>query len=216
MAIKNHDFAELEYTGHLKENDLIFDTTDAETAKKNGFYNKSASYGPVIICIGEHQLLPGLDKNIEGKEAGKEYTIPLTAEEAFGKKDPKLLRLVPFTVFKKQNIMPAPGLQVNIDGMFGLIRNVSGGRVIVDFNHPLSGKDVYYKIKLNKLITDPAEKIRSYLKVLIGADKLDIKVENNKAEINHAELAKAPQEAKDQLAKKLKELVKEVSEIEFK
>ncbi|EFK97351.1 peptidylprolyl isomerase FKBP-type, partial [sediment metagenome] len=48
----------------------------------------------------------------------------------------------------KDSIRPMPGLPVNIDGMYGIIRTVAGGRVIVDFNHPLSGKEIVYNSKL--------------------------------------------------------------------
>ncbi len=35
------------------------------------------TYGPVVVCIGEGQLLKGLEDELEGKEIGKEYTIEL-------------------------------------------------------------------------------------------------------------------------------------------
>ena len=57
-------------------------------------------YGPIIVCLGEGQLLKGLEKELEGKEIGKEYTIELTPENALGKKDAKLIRLIPVSVFK--------------------------------------------------------------------------------------------------------------------
>ena len=54
--------------------------------------------------------------------------------------------------FKKQNIIPYLGLQVNIDGILGIIRTVTPGRAIIDFNHPLSGKNLIYK-RANKWIS---------------------------------------------------------------
>ncbi|MCH8980513.1 hypothetical protein IH922_00675 [candidate division KSB1 bacterium] len=57
-------------------------------------------------------------------------------------------------------------MQINIDGMMGIIKTAGGGRCLVDFNHPLSGKEVTYTIKVNKIITDDKEKL-TIKKVLI-------------------------------------------------
>ena len=76
-AVKHHDFVEIEYTGTIKEDGSIFDTTDEKTAKEHGSYDKKADYSPVIICIGEHNVLKSLDEKMIGKEAGKEYTFYL-------------------------------------------------------------------------------------------------------------------------------------------
>ena len=46
------------------------------------------------------------------------------------------------SAFKKENITTQPGLQITVDEAVGMVKTVSGGRVIVDFNHPLSGKDI--------------------------------------------------------------------------
>ena len=93
--IKKHDFVEVEYTGRLKEDDLLFDTTDVSKAKEAGLYDEKMEYGPVVVCIGEGQLLKGLEEELEGKETGKDYKIELGPEKAFGKKDAKLIRMIP-------------------------------------------------------------------------------------------------------------------------
>ena len=149
--ISKKDFIEIEYEGKLKDEDIIFDTTDEKTAKEQGLANEKSEFGPIVICVGEGQVLAGLDKALEGKEPG-DYTVELNPEDAFGKKDAKLIKMIPHSVFRKQNIQVQPGLQVNVDGMIGLIRRVGGGRCLVDFNHPLSGKELVYKIKINKII----------------------------------------------------------------
>jgi FKBP-type peptidyl-prolyl cis-trans isomerase 2 len=202
MAIKKKDFVEVEYTGKLKEDNLIFDTTDEKLARENGMYDQNASYGSIVICIGEGQLLAGLDKQIEGKEIG-EYDFDLTPEEGFGKKDAKLIQLIPTSKFKKDKVQPVPGMQVNIDGVVATIKSVSGGRTLVDFNHPLSGRDLNYKIKLNRLVEDKKEKIESYLKLQIGLKEVKVEIKDDKAEIE----LPIPEEAQKELSKKIKELV---------
>ena len=211
MAIKEKDFIEIEYTGKLKEDGFIFDTTSAEIAKENNLFDEKKIYKPIVICVGEAQILQGLDKELIGKELNKSYTIELEAEKAFGKKNAKLLKLVPTNIFRKQRIEPMPGLQVNVDGMFGIIKTVTGGRTIVDFNHPLSGKDVSYDVKVNKLITDPVQKLKSFITLELGLKDLKVELKEQTATIE----LNLPEQIKESFEKKLLELVPEVKKLEF-
>ncbi len=211
MAIKEHDFVEIEYTGKL-ENGFIFDTTSEETAKKNNVYSEKAKYKPIIVCVGEKQLVPGLDQTLIGKEENSTFTITLKPEQAFGKKDAKLIRLVPLKTFQKQNIMPQPGLQLNIDGENTTILRVSGGRVLVDFNHPLSGKEIIYEVTIKRKVTDTEEQIKSFLELTLPI-KFDVKVESEKATITTQH--ELPEQITNELAKKLKEITN-IKEISFK
>ena len=88
-TVKKDDFVELEYTGVLKDLNAVFDTTSEETAKKEGIHDPKMTYGPVSICIGQGQILQGLDSSLEGLEVGKEHELTLPPEKAFGKKDGK-------------------------------------------------------------------------------------------------------------------------------
>src|SRR3989344_7864749 len=112
--IKKHDFIEVDYTVIIKEGNIVFDTTSEKIAKKENIFSKNAKYKPVIICVGEHQVPEGLDESFIGKD-NEEYQVTLHPEKAFGKKNPKLLHLMSQTSFRKQNIAPYPGLQMNID-----------------------------------------------------------------------------------------------------
>lgn len=209
MAIKNHDFVEVEYTGKLKDTGDIFDTTDEKTARDADIFSQDQEYKPVIICVGEAHILPGIDKFIEGKEPGA-YTIELSAEGAFGKKDAKLIQMIPASKFKQQDIQPVPGLRLNIDGQVGIVRTVTGGRVIVDFNHPLASKDVVYELKVNRIVDDKKEQVQALMRSLLGMRDADVTVQESKARIT---MPKLPDEILDELKKKLKELTG--LEIEF-
>src|SRR3989339_1382317 len=125
--IQLHDFVELDYTGKLADG-MIFDTTLAEVAKKNGFYSEKAKYGSAIICVGEQQILSGLDQKLLDQEVGKELHFKLAPEEAFGKRDIKKVKIVPMSTFREHKLEPQPGLQIDVDGEMGTITRVSGGR----------------------------------------------------------------------------------------
>jgi len=212
MPIKKHDFIEIEYTGKLKDGP-IFDTTDEKTAKDNNIHDPKMVYKPGKVCIGENQIPPGLEEFLEGKEINKEYTVELKPEQAFGKKDAKKIKLIPLSTFKKQEVMPQQGLQVNIDDKLGTILRVSGGRVLVDFNHPLSGKELSYNIKPIRIITDMKEKIEAFMEMSLNLPNMKVEVKDNKAII--AMPLELPEPAQEPIKKKLIELT-QIKEVEFK
>ena len=149
MKIKEKDFIEINFIART-EDGKVFDTTFKEEAKKANL--PDLEYKPAKICIGQGFLLKGLDKRLIGKEVGKEYEIKLEPDEAFGKRIPELVKIIPLKVFQKKEVNPYPGLSIAIDNSVATVRAVSGGRVITDFNHPLAGKRIIYKIIINKKI----------------------------------------------------------------
>ncbi len=184
-TVKNNDFVEISYTGTLKGDTIVFDTTIEAVARKEGIYDSKMTYGPVSICIGQGQILKGLDASLEGLEVGKEHELTLSPEQAFGKKDGKLMKLVPTNVFKKEGINPVTGLQVNIDGTIGTIRTVTGGRTIVDFNHPFAGKEVVYKVDIKRKLTDDKEKVVALLELALNQkkDSIGVDIKEGKATV---------------------------------
>ena len=158
--LKENDFVEMDYVARIKD-DKIFDLTIEDIAKKNNIYDKNYKYKPAIICIGKRDIVKGLDDQLVGKDLGK-YTIEVNAEEGFGKKDPKLIKLVPTKEFTKQNVKPMPGMQLNLDGYIGKIISVTGGRTLVDFNSPLAGKDLIYDVNIKRVVTDKKEQLKIF------------------------------------------------------
>lgn len=210
--IAKKDFVEIEYTGRLKEGNVIFDTTDEKLAKDNSIFSEQQNYGAIKVMIGANQVLPGLDRFMVGKEPGQ-FKVELKAEDAFGKKDPKLLKLLPKNVFIKQGINPMPSMPINMDGINGIIKTVSGGRCIVDFNHPLAGKDLEYDLKINRIVTDEKEKVEAIISLQLKKDRFDVSIEGENATID----------IKDKIAKELKSLIADminkftkIKKIEFK
>jgi len=186
--LKENDFIEIDYIAKIKDNG-IFDLTKEEIAKENNVYNKDYKYKPVIICLGKGDILKGLDKKLIGKDIGK-YKIELTPEEGFGKKDGKLIKLVPTKEFTKQNIKPMPGMQMNLDGFIGKIVSVTGGRTLVDFNNPLAGRELEYEVEIKRRVTDKKEQLQGFLDILFKEYKLEFKDEEAIIEVNINEDAK--------------------------
>jgi len=209
MKLKKGDFVELDYIGRTKDDNRIFDLTKEEIAKKENIYDKNHSYNSIIICLGYNDIIKGLDEQIINKELG-DYKLEVKAESAFGKKTYELIKLVPNSIFAKENIRPIPGLSVNIEGYIGVIRSVSGGRSLIDFNHPLAGKDLLYEVEIKKIINDVSEKLSSLLKLKLGKDvKFDMI--NDKTVIKFT----LKEGLKKQLTKEINEKIPEIKQIEF-
>lgn len=206
--MKEGDFVELNYTGKTSEGH-IFDTTDDKVAKENGL-NPQATYKPITICLGQSQILPGLDKALIGKDIGK-HSVELEAVDAFGKKNAKLIQLVPLSKFKKDNVNPFPGMQVNIDNQMAIIKRVSGGRVLVDFNHPLAGIDVAYDIEVLREVTDTKEKVEAHLHNSFGNIKFDLKDNNLTLHVQ----SPVPEEVEKIFIEGLKKVIPELKEVKF-
>ncbi len=203
--IKLHDFVEVDYTGKLPDG-IVFDTTLEKVAKEHNLYSAQMKFSPAAVCVGEKQILPGLDQELEGKEIGTEYTVTLPPEKAFGKRDVKRMKIVPAGTFKEHKIEPRPGLQVDIDGEMGVITRVSGGRIIVNFNHPLAGKEVIYTFKINRKIEDDQEKVAAFLSTLLGLPEEKTKVEVNENKATVFLPVELPAPVTDLLKKRLVEL----------
>jgi len=159
MALKKNDFIEIEFTGKITDGGEIFDTNIEADAKKANLDIKNIK--PLALAIGHKMLPEGFDADLEGKEAGKDYTLDLTPEKAFGKRNPKMIRMIPTKLFHEQKIDPQRGMQLALDGQLVKILSSSGGRTLVDFNNPLAGKAVTYTYKINKKITDQKEKVNA-------------------------------------------------------
>jgi len=183
--IKLHDFIEIEYTGKLADG-AVFDTTSEKVAKEHQLHSKDHKYKPAVICVGERQVILGLDLQLADKELGKEYTVTLPPEKAFGKRDIKLVKIMPMDMFRQHKVQPHPGLQVDVDGEMGLVTRVSGGRVMVNFNHPLAGKEVMYSYKILRKVTDQKEKVTAFLSAILRlpAEAMKIEVKDDAATVS--------------------------------
>ncbi|MBI4148508.1 peptidylprolyl isomerase [Candidatus Woesearchaeota archaeon] len=182
MNIKKGDFVELEFTARLKDENIVFDTTSADVAKKAGIFSANMKYAPVVVCVGQQMVLSGLDESLEGRDVEK-FVVELVPEKAFGKKDPHLLQLIPKQKFTDQRVQPVVGLQVNIDDVVGTVRSVTGGRVIVDFNHPFAGKTVSYDVDIKRLVTDSGERLSALVRVFLKQEDPKVTIDGKKATV---------------------------------
>lgn len=172
--IAKGDFIEIKYSGYA--NGELFDSNILEDAKK---LNKDAKEEKTVIIVGERMVVVGLDKQLEGKEIGKEYTLEINHKEGFGERKRELIKTIPMSAFKGKDVYPQVGMVLALDQYLAKVIAVSGARVIVDLNNPVAGKDLKYSIKVIRKVTEDKEKAEAYFKFFLGViPEIEIK-ENN-------------------------------------
>lgn len=183
MKLSKNDFIEIEFTGKLKDSGNIFDSNIASELEKLNPNHPPEQAKPFTFALGQDMFLSGIDNFLMKQEIESfpsNFKIELNPENAFGKRNPKSVQLMPIKIFHSHNINPVPGIPFNFDGKIGKVLSVNSGRVIVDFNSPLAGKDVIYEIKILKKLSDLDEKIKSFLNFLFKRDDIAFSVQNKK------------------------------------
>jgi len=100
---------------------------------------------------GYDDILPALERALEGKRAGEELTLRLEPEEAFGEYDEGLLRVelrasFPAALTVGMQFEGVPGGEQ--DGVIYAVTDIAEDRVVLDGNHPLAGIAIEFRCKV--------------------------------------------------------------------
>ena len=116
---------------------------------------------PPAILFGHGNIIPGLEKAMDGREAGEKFSVDVPAAEAYGEKREGLTQRVPKKHFGNQRL--EPGMQVVLNTNFGpravTIEKVGMSVVDVDLNHPMAGKDLHFDIEVVDVREATAEEL---------------------------------------------------------
>jgi len=208
------DIAVISYTARDKTTGKVFDSTIEEKAKEAGVFEKNTPYKPITVILGNKELLPALDEEIQKMKAGEEKKISLKAEKAFGERKSDLIKVLPMKEFIARDVRPVPGLIIEMNEMRGKVQSVSGGRVRVDFNHELAGKEVEYEVKVEKIVTERKEKLEALKeKFFLGTDA-KIKEEKGELEVKFSLILPEPR-LKGAFVQTIYSAFKDVKKIRF-
>jgi len=108
---------------------------------------------PLTFIFGTDSLVPGFERNIENLQTGDRFSFLLTCEEAYGPAIEDAVVEIPKTAFMvdgeidhdllfEGNAIPmtdSSGNQLN-----GVVAEVKKDSVVMDFNHPLAGDDLFF------------------------------------------------------------------------
>ena len=183
VIMKDGDFVQVDYVGRVKGTNEIFDLTMEDVAKKENIYNPKIKYRPVTLIVGGGFILRGLDEALKNMTVGERKTFEVAPDKAFGERRGDMVKPLPLARFKEQNMDPFPGAVINVGELRGRIMSVGGGRVKVDFNHPLAGKTLEYDLEIKALVEKQDERVKSIVFYFTGMDDVDVTVADGAAEI---------------------------------
>lgn len=161
----------VDYIG--KENGEIFDLTVEDAAEEEGLDTESMNFDPINVLLGENFVIPGLEEALMDMEVGEEKEIEIPAEKAYGERDSENMETFPEKAFEEQGVQVRPGEQLMIGGQRGRVVSKGSGRVRIDFNHPLAGKDLEYWIKIVEKVEDDEEIAQGILNNRLGHGELE-------------------------------------------
>ncbi len=106
---------------------------------------------PIVYLHGAGQLIPGLEKGMEGMSIGEERDITVSPEDAYGQIDENAIQEIPRSAFGDNPV--EVGMKFYADFGEGhnvpfYVKEVKEESVVVDFNHPLAGETLYFHVKV--------------------------------------------------------------------
>ncbi len=107
---------------------------------------------PLEFILGDGTLEPMLEYALLGLRAGDEQTLEVSGDEVYGPPDEDKVhwmerQLFPSEMRLEEAMVIAFGNPQD-ESIPGVIRRIETDRVLVDFNHPLSGKPILYKVSI--------------------------------------------------------------------
>jgi FKBP-type peptidyl-prolyl cis-trans isomerase SlyD len=116
---------------------------------------------PLTYLHGEGNIVPGLEKALEGKQPGDEVKVTVPPEEGYGTRDEKNVQNIPRRKLPEGKI--APGMQLRLQTNHGpmvvTVKAVQGDYVSIDTNHPLAGMNLHFEVKVIEVRDATAEEL---------------------------------------------------------
>jgi FKBP-type peptidyl-prolyl cis-trans isomerase SlyD len=100
---------------------------------------------------GTRQIIPGLEKALEGLAVGDTKEVTVAPADGYGEKDPEALQEVQKTLIPSDALVVGTRLQGKTpDGhmVYPRVAEIKDDTVMLDFNHPLAGKTLHFNVKI--------------------------------------------------------------------
>ncbi len=136
MQIAKDKVVAIDYT--LKDDDgSVLDTSEGKE--------------PLAYLHGSGNIIPGLEKALEGKAQGDEVNVQVPPEEAYGERRDDLQQVVPRSLFQGVDELQV-GMQFQAQSEGGeqivTIAAIDGDDITVDANHPMAGVPLNFEVKV--------------------------------------------------------------------
>lgn len=121
---------------------------------------------PVECLVGHGSLVSGLEKAIDGHEKGDSFTVTLNPAEAYGVTDPSLIQEIDRAMFGDFDVQVGNVFEADTaGGRIGVVvKEIKEHTVVVDGNHPLSGKTLTFLVSIEDVReATPEEKAHGHV-----------------------------------------------------
>jgi FKBP-type peptidyl-prolyl cis-trans isomerase SlyD len=106
---------------------------------------------PLAYLQGNGNLIPGLEKALDGKRAGDAVSASISPEDGYGVRDESLIQEVPRSAFEGIAKIEI-GMQFHADSNHGprtvTVTKVTPDSVTVDGNHPLADQTLHFAVQI--------------------------------------------------------------------
>ena len=125
--------------------------------------DSSAGGQPLAYLHGQGNIVAGLEKALDGRAAGDRLNVRVAAADAYGVRDPGLVKRVPRRSFGSIGSIK-PGMQFEAQLERGhrrvvTVTAVKGDMVTIDGNHPLAGQDLNFAVEIADVRDATAEEL---------------------------------------------------------
>ncbi len=147
MEIKKDSVVAIDYTLKNDKGDVI---------------DTSKDMGPLEYIHGYGNLIPGLEKELEGKKAGDKLTVSIKPEDAYGEVSEELIIEVPRANFE----VDAPievGMQFEAGPRIVTVTKVEGDTITIDGNHELAGQTLHFEVSIDAVREASKDEIQEML-----------------------------------------------------
>ena len=106
---------------------------------------------PLTYLHGSGNIVPGLEKEMSGKQQGDVFNVVVAPEEGYGMPNPMMIQVVPREAFQGVDTLEV-GMEFQAQTPQGpmsvAIAKIDGDEVTVDGNHPLAGQTLHFAIEV--------------------------------------------------------------------
>jgi len=135
-------------------------TLDYTLTVDNKEMETSVGKTPLTYVVGSRSIIPGLEAQLNGMHLNEEKVVKVAPKDAYGDVDQKAFKEFPKTSLPK-GIDLKVGMVLQATAPDGskfptLISEIKTDTVVLNFNHPLAGKELTFKVKILKIENAPA------------------------------------------------------------
>ncbi|MFY0522576.1 FKBP-type peptidyl-prolyl cis-trans isomerase [Archangium gephyra] len=140
MQIAKDSVVSIDYRLHLGDGKII---------------DESEPGDPLVYLHGYEEIVPGLEKALEGKKAGESLKVEVAPQDGYGEYDPDQVEEVPREDFPPDMELEAGGIvsatDEDGDDVEFLVKEVRPKTVVIDFNDPMAGKTLHFEVTVREV-----------------------------------------------------------------